>query len=129
MTVRGVLFTVAVGALFFLLFRELWRFAGPRLRATRDRRAREAAIDARTEEALGTGGATPDRAVSVRSASVVEARATSDPCVVCGGNVVSEGHAVETFGERRLRVVRLACRRCGHRRPFYVHIEAAPVLH
>lgn len=127
--VRPLLFTVVVLALLFWLGRELWRVIGPALKAARDRRAQEALLAERTEETLKTPGATPADPVEVTSASVVESRATADPCVVCGERVHADAHAVETFGDTHLRVVRLACRRCGHRRPFYVRIAERPAVH
>ncbi len=115
--------------LVLLLVRELWRGLSPSLRRALDRRAREAAIADRTEETLRAPGATPDNPVEVTSASVVEARAASETCVVCGERIHVEAHAVERIGGRLLRVVHLACRRCGHRRPFYIHIAEPEVLH
>lgn len=120
-----VIAAVAVGALFA---RELWRLIAPALQAKRARSELSREAEARTEEALEAPGATPDQAVSVPSASVVEVRAASEPCSVCGERVFVERHVVESFGERRLRVVWLKCKRCGHRRPFYAHVDA-PVLH
>lgn len=127
--VLTVVAVIAVAALLFLLFRELWRAFAPGLRRARDLRRRERHLAARAEETLRTPGATPADPVEVISASVVETRALADPCVVCGERTYAEAHVVERFGEETLRVVRLGCRRCGHRRPFYVRISDRPVLH
>jgi hypothetical protein len=125
----GYILAGASVVLFLMLGRELWRGLSPLIRQRRDRRRLEAQIEERTEDALRAPGATPDNPVEVGSASVVETRATSSPCPVCGSRVHAERHVVETIGDRRLRVVWLHCRRCGHRRPFYVHIAESPAVH
>jgi len=119
-----VILTVLVTGVFA---RELWRAAAPGLRARRRRAKLEGELERRTESALDAPGATPERAVVLPSASVVEVRAASESCPVCGERSFVERHVVETFGGRALRVVWLKCKRCGHRRPFYAQIDA-PVV-
>jgi hypothetical protein len=71
--------------------------------------------------ALAVGGA-PERPADVDSASVVESRAESEPCLVCGGPVGTVEHRAETHDDRRLRVAVVSCRRCGAKRAFYFRI-------
>lgn len=115
----------AVGLLAWLAFeivRAVWRRT--REVAVKAGRAREAA--AKVEEALALPGATPDRAVEVTSASVIEAQAASQPCPVCDSAMRVESHTVDTtLAEEPLRVVTLACKRCGHRRPWYARVRGA----
>lgn len=72
--------------------------------------------------ALEPGGA-PDRPIDVESASTIEVHAQSTPCASCGNHGVRvEEHTAETIDERRLRVVRVKCPRCGVTRPVYYRI-------
>lgn len=76
--------------------------------------------------ALSAGGS-PDRPLEVTSASVIEPQAASTACVLCDApSMRVDEHVVETIdGARRLRVVRVRCPRCGHRRALYFHIGTA----
>lgn len=72
--------------------------------------------------ALEQGGA-PDRPIDVESASTIEVHATSMPCPSCGNHGVRvEEHIAETIDDRRLRIVKLKCPRCGVRRDVYYRI-------
>lgn len=76
---------------------------------------------------LEVGGA-PERPIDVESASTIEVHAQSTPCASCGEHGVRvEEHTAETIAERRLRVVKVKCPRCGVRRDVYYRI-AAPML-
>jgi hypothetical protein len=96
----------------------------PSDRATR--RAAERASDKLLRErerlaALDAGGGA-DHPIEVASASLVEPRATSLPCLRCDGTSRVDEHIALVVGERRLRLVRLACPRCGARREVYFRI-------
>ena len=116
---------VAAGFLAWLVFeigRALWRRS--RAVAVKAERAREAA--AKVEEALALPGATPERAVEVVSASVIEAQAAAQPCPICEHGMRVESHTVDTtLAEEPLRVVVLTCKRCGHRRRWYARVRGA----
>lgn len=72
--------------------------------------------------ALEAGGA-PERPIDVESASTIEVHASSTPCASCGEHGVRvEEHTAETIDDRRLRVVRVMCPRCGLRRVVYYRI-------
>lgn len=99
-----------------------------RTRTERREREREAVKLAKARlklAALEVGGA-PDRPIDVESASTIEVHAASIPCASCGEQGVRiEEHTAETIDDRRLRVVRLRCPRCGVRRDVYYRIAAA----
>ncbi|WP_394825267.1 hypothetical protein [Pendulispora albinea] len=67
-------------------------------------------------------GGTPERAILVPSASVVETHARSLPCVACGATVRVEEHTAEEHGGARLRVARVVCVQCGSKRALYFQI-------
>lgn len=68
--------------------------------------------------ALEAGG-TPERAIDVTSASVIEVHAKSTPCAACGEpNIRIEEHEARG-GVRELTVL---CSRCGVRRKVYYRI-------
>lgn len=98
-----------------------------RSRTERREREREAVKLAKARlklAALEPGGA-PDRPIDVESASTIEVHASSTPCASCGEHGVRvEEHTAETIGERRLRVVRVLCPRCGVRRDVFYRIAA-----
>jgi hypothetical protein len=101
-----------------------------RSRTERREREREAVKLAKARlklAALELGGA-PDRPIDVESASTIEVHAQSAPCASCGERGVRiEEHTAETIGERRLRVVKVKCPRCGVRRDVYYRI-GTPLL-
>ncbi len=74
--------------------------------------------------ALEPGGS-PDRAIEVASASVVESHARAMPCALCEGTVRVDEHAVEDHRGLRLRVAHVVCSRCGSERPVYYRIMQA----
>ena len=81
---------------------------------------------------LEPGGA-PARPIEVSSASAVEPHAEGMPCAACGvPGVRVEEHAARTLrdergGERRLRIARVVCPRCGTRRDVFFRLaEALP---
>lgn len=124
----GWILLLGSAVLFGILVRELWRGLAPRVRQAGARRRQEQHRRQREAELAAAPGGSPDRPLEVSSASVVEARATSDPCPVCDRPLYLEEHAVETHGEQSLRAVRVECRFCAHRRTVYVQI-AEPMLH
>jgi hypothetical protein len=77
--------------------------------------------------ALEPGGS-PERALEVSSASVIEAHALGVPCPLCEGpHEVLEHAAVTAQSGARLREVHLRCRHCGTRRSLFFRIvEAKP---
>lgn len=69
-------------------------------------------------------GGSRDLAIEVASASVIEPRAESFPCLRCGAHTRADSH--ESVGEAE-RVVKLVCRACGAQRALYFRI-APPLL-
>ena len=97
-----------------------------RARTERREAARAAEKLSRQREklaALEAGGA-PDRPIDVATASVIEPQARAMACPRCGAEGAARiaEHEARAVGERRLRVVRLACSRCGAERPVYFRI-------
>jgi RNase P subunit RPR2 len=84
--------------------------AGEKLARDRERLAR-----------LEEGG-TAARPIDVESASQIEPHAQSVTCLRCQGPVRLEEHAAPTIEGERLRLVRLACARCGTRRDMWFRI-------
>lgn len=88
-------------------------------------RARESEAEAEEAERLRSRhearlpGGSPAHPIEVASAAVIEPRAISLPCPRCGGPAHVDEHVVEHRGEQRLRVTRMRCGTCGHRRPLY----------
>jgi transposase-like protein len=72
---------------------------------------------------LGPGGS-PDRAIEVVSASVIEVQAKSTPCPVCGGEQRIDEHDAVTIEGTPLRVLRMRCHPCGSKRTLYFKIAA-----
>jgi hypothetical protein len=70
-------------------------------------------------------GGSPDRAIPVTSASVVEVQAAATPCVQCGGELLLQSHAAPPEGGGSLRVARLVCRRCHAPREIWFRLELA----
>lgn len=99
-----------------------------RARTERRRLEREAVKVARTRMKLASleAGGAPDRPIEVTSASVVDVHAASVSCAACGApGVRVEEHVAVTTDERRLRVARVVCPRCGVRRDVYFRIAPA----
>ena len=68
-------------------------------------------------------GGDPLRPILVESPSVIERHAERWPCPVCDGGVRCEQHRAEQIGERRLRVARVRCPRCGFARDLYFELD------
>jgi hypothetical protein len=97
-----------------------------RARTERREAARAAEKIARQREKLAVlepGGA-PERPIDVATAAVIEPQARSMPCLRCGAEGVAriEEHEARAIEDRRLRLVRLACGRCGAARVVYFRI-------
>jgi hypothetical protein len=89
----------------------------------RPRVVRDAAVVAARERlAAHEPGGRPSRPVEVESASQVEARALSMPCLRCDGPYRLDEHTAERFGERYLRVLRMHCGHCGAQRTVYFRV-------
>ena len=84
---------------------------------TGEKLARDRQRLARMEE-----GGSPERPIEVESASQIEPHAMSLVCLRCEGSNRLEEHAAATVEGDRLRVVRLACARCGTRRELWFRI-------
>ena len=71
-------------------------------------------------------GGGPGRPIDVSTASVIESHARALSCLRCaeGGARVASHDAQELDG-RRLRIVRVACPRCGAERVLYFRIVAS----
>jgi hypothetical protein len=93
----------------------------------RPRLIREASFMAARERlaSLEPGG-TPEYPLNVESASQIEVRALSMPCLRCDGPYRLDEHTVEPFGRRQIRVVHEHCGHCGARRT--VFFQVAPEL-
>ncbi len=94
-------------------------------RAERRATARSATKDIKERERLAQllpGGA-PWRPIEVISASLVEPKARSLPCVVCGAGVRVLDHTAKTLDGTALRLATTACPSCGHERVVYFRIE------
>ena len=70
-------------------------------------------------------GGNPSHPIEVASAAVVEPRATSLPCPRCSSPAHVGAHEVEMHDGRRLRVTRMRCGTCGHRRPLYFFVRSS----
>jgi DNA-directed RNA polymerase subunit M/transcription elongation factor TFIIS len=86
-----------------------------------ERAALKLARDRERLAALEPGGA-PERPIDLTSASEVEVSARSMPCPRCGGEVRVDEHLAETVGASRLRIAKVSCPGCGHRRAIYFRL-------
>jgi hypothetical protein len=82
-----------------------------------ERLARDRQRLARLEE-----GASSERPIDVESASQIEPHAMSLACLRCEGPNRLQEHAAPSIEGERLRLVRLACSRCGTRRELWFRI-------
>jgi hypothetical protein len=93
----------------------------------RPRIIREAQVVAAREKLAslepGGSGINP---MNVESASQVEVRALSMPCLRCDGPYRLDTHEARRFGKEYLRVVDVHCGHCGAQRTIYFRI--APYL-
>jgi predicted RNA-binding Zn-ribbon protein involved in translation (DUF1610 family) len=95
-------------------------------RSQRRADARRSAKDVRDRERLARleSGGTPEHPIDVISASLVEAKARSMVCPVCGAFVRVDEHAARSINEVPLRLAHVSCPMCGHRRVVYFAIRA-----
>jgi hypothetical protein len=70
-------------------------------------------------------GGSPGHPIEVASPAVIEPRAASLPCPRCGSPAHVDEHVVEAHDEQRLRVTRMRCGTCGHRRPLYFLVRSS----
>jgi hypothetical protein len=94
-----------------------------------ERRAAQRSSDklARQRERLAAlePGGSPERPLDVSSASLVESRALSQPCLRCGAAETRlDEHAAASAGGHILRTVRTRCGRCGVPRTLYLRVVA-----
>jgi len=105
--------------------------AGKRMNVVQAARLAEAeareAEELRSRQEARMPGGSPTHPIEVASAAVIEPRASSLPCPRCGGPAHVDEHAVETQAEQRLRVTRMRCGTCGHRRPLYFLVRSSAV--
>jgi hypothetical protein len=90
-------------------------------------RARKRPIDVAPDSETPTlgrlepGGAA-DRPIVVESSSQIDVHASRAPCLACEGSVRVRDHRADTVDGQRLRIVGVACVRCGAERVFYFRI-------
>ncbi len=93
-----------------------------------ERRERERAAqklgEAREKLARLEAGGAPERPLDVASASVIEPRVRSEPCLRCNAAVRVDDHRAAVVGQRRLRVVRGKCSHCGAVRDWYFRLTS-----
>ena len=107
--------------------------AGKRMNVVQAARLAEAEAreveELRSRQEARMPGGSPGHPIEVASAAVIEPRAASLPCPRCGSPAHVDEHAVERTkdaeGEQRLRVTRMRCGTCGHRRPLYVLVRSS----
>jgi hypothetical protein len=93
----------------------------PRTERRQAERALRKDVGARQRLAASGPGGAADRPLVVASASVIEGRARSIPCIQCGGELELRQHRAEAAGLRR---VELVCRLCHAPRDLWFRIEA-----
>lgn len=72
-------------------------------------------------------GGSPARPIEVESASIVEPRAASLPCVDCDQTCRVVSHEALPTVSDRLRRVDVLCTRCGAKRSVYFRIVGPPL--
>jgi hypothetical protein len=77
---------------------------------------------AREQLAMLEPGGTAARPVEVESASQVEVRTLSTPCLRCDGPYRLDEHTAERVEGKAVRVLRVHCAHCGARRMLFFHI-------
>lgn len=82
-------------------------------------------VAAREKLASLEPGGSPARPIDVASASIIEPRASSQPCLRCEGPTLIADHEAATHEGRRLRVVTTRCQRCGSARKLYFALASA----
>ena len=68
-------------------------------------------------------GGTPTRPIDVESASQIEVRAESTPCLRCQGPNRIDEHTAEHLEGERVRVLRVHCHHYGARRVMYFRVR------
>lgn len=99
-----------------------------RPRTAKREQARDARKLVRAKQQLARleqGGA-PEHPIFVETPAVIETRARSVPCPLCGGPLRGQEQRAEALGERRLRVVDARCQTCGASNTLWFQI--VPVL-
>jgi hypothetical protein len=81
--------------------------------------------DAREKLARLEDGGSAARPLVVESASQIEVRALSMPCLRCDGPYRLDEHTAESRGGVPLRIVDVHCGHCGARRVVYFHVRPA----
>lgn len=96
----------------------------PRERSLRRQNERLADKLAAAKEKLARlePGGSPQNALEVPSASVVEQVTESVACLRCGASVRADDHRALVLGARRLRVVTSVCIQCGAARVWYFRL-------
>src|SRR5437016_2191197 len=95
------------------------------LRRAEARHDAKVARDRQRHASLEPGGS-PERPIAVATAALVEPKARAAPCVVCGGSARLEDHAASSVAGLPLRLARMHCPACGHRRT--IHFVIRPDL-
>jgi hypothetical protein len=83
-------------------------------------------VAARERLARLAPGGTAALPLDVESASQIEVRAKSMPCLVCQGPHRIEEHTAERIDGRYVRVVRGHCHHCGSRRVLFFRVVPTP---
>lgn len=97
----------------------------PRAQRRAAERAAEKLWRAKQRLAALEPGGSAERPLEIPSASVVEARASGEPCLRCGGQVRVADHRAELVAGQRLRIARVRCVRCGAERSFFFRLHVA----
>jgi hypothetical protein len=71
-------------------------------------------------------GGSPELPIDVTSASVVETRARSTPCVQCGGDLELRGDRATSTARGIVRELSLVCRLCHAPRTLWYRIAPPP---
>lgn len=97
----------------------------PRSRTDRRRVERDERklLESKVRLAKLTEGGSEARPINVESASVIERRATTFPCLACDHHTHVVAHDAIHSGEARLRQVTVGCTRCGTRRMLFFKIS------
>jgi hypothetical protein len=96
----------------------------PRTQRRQAERALRKDVASRQQLAASGPGGAADRPLVVPSASVIEGRARSIPCIQCGGELDLRQHRAEGAALRKLELV---CRLCHAPRHLWFKIEAPTV--
>ena len=79
-------------------------------------------VAARERLARISPGGSATLSLEVESASQIEVRAESIPCLACQGPNRVDEHTAERIDGRDVRVVRVHCHHCGSRRVLYFSV-------